>query len=355
MTVKKLYVVGSGAMGSGIAQTAATHGIQVIMNDINEEFVAKGYNKIKKSLEKAVTKGRMTEEAKEVALANLTTTVSLEDAKDADFVIEAASENKEIKLGIFKQLDKICKPEAILASNTSSLPITEIAAATGRPDQVIGTHFFNPVPAMKLLEIVMGLQTSETTYQAALALGEQLEKVPYIPILDLAICFYYAFDEAGVDNGMIPIYRSHLDNWKVTDRDLLEIAVKNTPRLFPGETIPMEDVLGDALQELPEEVRREFLRKVSMMILTNSRKTYGACSILYPGMLEQLAERIGGDYYMIPSSVHEFLLVPREREQDREELKKMIAEVNRTELPPEEVLSDHLYLYCSREREVRIV
>ena len=178
MTVKKLYVVGSGAMGSGSAQTAATHGIQVIMNDINEEFVAKGYNKIKKSLEKAVTKGRMTEEAKEVALANLTTTVSLEDAKDADFVIEAASENKEIKLGIFKQLDKICKPEAILASNTSSLPITEIAAATGRPDQVIGTHFFNPVPAMKLLEIVMGLQTSETTYQAALALGEQLEKVP---------------------------------------------------------------------------------------------------------------------------------------------------------------------------------
>ena len=178
MTVKKLYVVGSGAMGSGIAQTAATHGIQVIMNDINEEFVAKGYNKIKKSLEKAVTKGRMTEEAKEEALANLTTTVSLEDAKDADFVIEAASENKEIKLGIFKQLDKICKPEAILASNTSSLPITEIAAATGRPDQVIGTHFFNPVPAMKLLEIVMGLQTSETTYQAALALGEQMEKVP---------------------------------------------------------------------------------------------------------------------------------------------------------------------------------
>ena len=178
MPVKKLYVVGSGAMGSGIAQTAATHGIQVIMNDINEEFVAKGYNKIKKSLEKAVTKGRMTEEAKEEALANLTTTVSLEDAKDADFVIEAASENKEIKLGIFKQLDKICKPEAILASNTSSLPITEIAAATERPDQVIGTHFFNPVPAMKLLEIVMGLQTSETTYQAALALGEQLEKVP---------------------------------------------------------------------------------------------------------------------------------------------------------------------------------
>ena len=133
---------------------------------------------------------------------------------------------------------------------------------------------------------------------------EQLEKVPYIPILDLAICFYYAFDEAGVDNGMIPIYRSHLDNWKVTDRELLEIAVKNTPRLFPGETIPMEEVLGDALQELPEEVRREFLRKVSMMILTNSRKTYGACSILYPGMLEQVYDgRFFPCYYYGPNVI----------------------------------------------------
>lgn len=178
MEIKKLYVVGSGAMGSGIAQTAATHGIQVIMNDISEEFVARGYAKIEKSLDKAVAKGRMTEEAKAEALANLTTSVDLADAADVDMVIEAASENKEIKLGIFRKLDEICKPEAILASNTSSLPITEIAAATKRPEQVIGTHFFNPVPAMKLLEIVMGLATSEETYQVALALGEKLEKVP---------------------------------------------------------------------------------------------------------------------------------------------------------------------------------
>lgn len=178
MAIEKLFVVGSGAMGSGIAQTAATHGIKVTMNDINEEFVERGYNKIKKSLEKAVTKGRMTEEEKDAALANLTTTVALEDAADVDMVIEAASENKEIKLGIFKKLDEICKPEAILASNTSSLPITEIAAATKRPEQVIGTHFFNPVPAMKLLEIVVGLATSEETYQVALGLGQQMDKVP---------------------------------------------------------------------------------------------------------------------------------------------------------------------------------
>ena len=184
---------------------------------------------------------------------------------------------------------------------------------------------------------------------------ELLEKVPYIPILDLAICFYYAFDGGGVENGMIPIYRSHLEAWKVTDRELLEYAVKNTPRLFPVETIPMEKVLEDMLRELPEEMREDILRKISMVILTNSRKTYGACSILYPGVLEQMAERMGGDFYMIPSSVHEFLLMPREQERGEAELKAMIAEVNTTELSPEEVLSDRLYLYCCREKEVRMI
>lgn len=177
MVVKKLFVVGSGAMGSGIAQTAATHGIQVIMNDISQEVVDKGYGKIKKSLEKAVTKNRMTEEEKETALGNLTVTVALEDAKDADFVIEAATENREIKLDIFAKLDQICKPEAILASNTSSIPITEIAAATKRPEQVVGTHFFNPVPAMKLLELIVGHVTSDETFKAAEDLGKALDKV----------------------------------------------------------------------------------------------------------------------------------------------------------------------------------
>lgn len=177
MEIKKLFVVGSGAMGSGIAQTAATCGIQVIMNDINQEVVERGYNKIKKSLEKAVSKNRMTEEEKDTALNNLTVTVTLEDAKDADFVIEAATENRQIKLDIFKQLDEICKPEAILASNTSSIPITEIASATKRSEQVVGTHFFNPVPAMKLLELIVGHVTSDETFAAAEALGKQLNKV----------------------------------------------------------------------------------------------------------------------------------------------------------------------------------
>lgn len=184
---------------------------------------------------------------------------------------------------------------------------------------------------------------------------ELLEKIPYIPVLDLAICFYYAFDGGGVENGMIPIYRSHLEAWKVTDRELLECAMKNTPALFPYEIIPMQNALEDMIRELPEEMGEEILRKISMVILTNSRKTYGACSILYPGVLEQMAERMGGDFYMIPSSVHEFLLMPREQERRDEELREMIAEVNRTEVSAEEVLSDHLYLYCSLEREVRIV
>lgn len=177
MEIKQLYVVGSGAMGSGIAQTAAVHGIEVIMNDISQELVDKGYAKIKKNLERSVAKNRMTEEEKEAALKRLTVTVSLEDAKDADFVIEAATENRQIKLDIFSKLDQICKPEAILASNTSSIPITEIASATGRPTQVVGTHFFNPVPSMKLLELIVGHVTSDETFATAEKLGEILNKV----------------------------------------------------------------------------------------------------------------------------------------------------------------------------------
>ena len=184
---------------------------------------------------------------------------------------------------------------------------------------------------------------------------ELLEKAPYIPMLDLAICFYYAFDSGGVENGMIPMYRSHLDNWGVSERDLMECAMENTPRLFPSEIIPMENVLGDLLQEIPEEMRQDIMQKVSMKILTNSRKTYGACSILYPGVLERMAEQLNGDFYLIPSSVHEFLLLPKEQERGEDELREMILEVNRTEISPEEVLSDHLYFFCKKEKEIRML
>ncbi len=177
MEVKKIFIVGTGAMGSGIAQTAIVQGFMAVMQDIDEERTQAAYNKINKNLEKLVSKNKLTQEEMQAAIERLVATTDINDAKDADFVIEAATENKEIKFGIFKTLDEICKPSAILASNTSSVPITEIGAATKRPEKVIGTHFFNPVPVMKLLEIVVGHVTSDETYETAVKLGESLGKV----------------------------------------------------------------------------------------------------------------------------------------------------------------------------------
>lgn len=175
--IKEIFVVGSGAMGGGIAQTAAMHGFTVIMNDVSSDSLERGYANIKANLEKLEAKGRLAAEEKQKILDRLSTTTKLEDAKTADFVIEAASENTSIKKEIFRQLDEICKPEAILSSNTSSISITEIASATKRPEKVIGTHFFNPVPAMKLLEIVVGYLTADDTYETAKTVGEQMGKV----------------------------------------------------------------------------------------------------------------------------------------------------------------------------------
>lgn len=176
MTIKRVMVVGSGQMGSGIAQVLALAGYQVVLNDIKEEFVQKGLQGIQKQLERSVEKGRLEEEAKKQALELIESSVSYSDAKDVDLVIEAATENREIKLNIFKELDEVTPEHAILATNTSSLSITEIAAATNRPNQVVGLHFFNPVPVMKLIEINIGLTTDDATVQAMKALSERLGK-----------------------------------------------------------------------------------------------------------------------------------------------------------------------------------
>jgi 3-hydroxybutyryl-CoA dehydrogenase len=178
MKIEKVMVVGSGQMGSGITQVLAQTGYQVVMNDIKEEFVQKGLAKISKVLDRDIQKGRRTEEEKAAILARIIVSTNLEDAKDVQLVIEAATENKEIKLGIFRKLDEIVPADAILASNTSSLPITEIAAVTKRPEKVIGMHFFNPVPVMKLVEINSGLATSEETFALVEDLAKQLKKVP---------------------------------------------------------------------------------------------------------------------------------------------------------------------------------
>lgn len=177
MEIKKVMVIGSGQMGSGIAQVMAQAGYDVILNDIKEELVQRGFTKIEKGLTREVEKGRKTEAEKERILAQFTLSTDIQDAKEAQLVIEAATENKKIKLSIFKELDEITDEETILASNTSSLSITEIAAATNRPEKVIGLHFFNPVPVMKLVEINRGLATDDETTATIKALSEKIGKI----------------------------------------------------------------------------------------------------------------------------------------------------------------------------------
>ena len=175
--IRHIFVVGAGTMGSGIAQVAATAGYQVTLMDIAADQLERAKAVIDKSTAKLLSKGRLTEEQRAAALA-IRTTQNLDDAADADFVIEAATENPDIKLDVFRRLDEVTRPEVILASNTSSIPITRIGAVTRRPEQVIGMHFFNPVPLMSLVEVVRGLATSDATTRTVIALAEALGKVP---------------------------------------------------------------------------------------------------------------------------------------------------------------------------------
>ncbi|MEK3857568.1 3-hydroxybutyryl-CoA dehydrogenase [Cytobacillus sp. FSL H8-0458] len=178
MKVKNIMVIGAGQMGSGIAQVCAQAGYSVILNDLKPEFVERGLAVIKKNLSRQVEKERMTADEMEAVLKNVTASSDLQDAKNVELVIEAAVENMEIKTKIFSQLDDIAPEHAILASNTSSLPITEIAAATKRPEKVIGMHFMNPVPVMKLVEIIRGLATADEVYQTIEDITKTLKKVP---------------------------------------------------------------------------------------------------------------------------------------------------------------------------------
>lgn len=178
MKITTFGVVGAGQMGSGIAQVAAMSGLQVIMNDIKDEFVERGLKNITKILSKNVEKCKITSDEKEGTLSRLKTSTSLKDLAAADFVVEAASENESIKFGIFRELDTVCRPEIILASNTSSIPIGRIANQTKRPEKVIGMHFMNPVPVMKLVEVIRGIATSDETFQTTWDLSVKFGKTP---------------------------------------------------------------------------------------------------------------------------------------------------------------------------------
>ena len=171
-------VVGAGTMGNGIAQTAAGAGFDVIMCDIQSEYVERGLANIGKSLDRFVKKETMTEEGKQEVLGRIKTTTDLEDLKNCTLIVEAASENFDIKKQIFEKLDAATGADTILSSNTSSISITKIAATTKRPDKVIGMHFFNPVPLMKLVEVIRGIATSDATYQKVKGLSEKLGKTP---------------------------------------------------------------------------------------------------------------------------------------------------------------------------------
>jgi len=179
MSIRHIFVVGAGTMGNGIAQTAAVSGYQVTMMDVKAEFVQRGKATIDKSVSKLLEKGKITAEQKSAAQA-IALTADLKQTASADLVIEAATENPELKMKLFQDLDGIAKPDVILASNTSSISITKLAAATKRPDKVIGMHFFNPVPLMTLLEVVRGKETSDGTLAVILEVGKQMGKTPVV-------------------------------------------------------------------------------------------------------------------------------------------------------------------------------
>jgi len=179
MQIKLIGVVGAGQMGSGIAEAALNSGFHALMRDVTMEAVQKGRLRIIADFDKRVQKGKMTADEKEAMLQKLSITIKMEDFKKCDFVIEAAVENVPLKWEVFKKLDEVTPKETILASNTSSISITRIASATQRPDRVIGMHFFNPVPVMKLIEIIRGLATSDETFRITRELSLNLGKTPF--------------------------------------------------------------------------------------------------------------------------------------------------------------------------------
>jgi 3-hydroxybutyryl-CoA dehydrogenase len=178
MSIQRVGVIGAGTMGNGIAHVFARSGYQVVLCDVEQRFIDRGLATIGKNLDREVSKGKISADEKSNALNRIEAVLDRSKLNSCDFVVEAATEKLDIKTGIFRDLDKICRPEVVLASNTSSLSITKLAALTKRPDRVIGMHFFNPVPVMKLVEVIRGLATSQDTFETVRDLAAKLEKTP---------------------------------------------------------------------------------------------------------------------------------------------------------------------------------
>ncbi len=255
MDIKKVFVVGSGLMGGGIAQVSAAAGYQVKMHDISEERTQAGLEAIKNSLGKFLSKEKITQEQHDATLANITTTVKLEDASDADFVVEAVFEDLKVKKEVFAQLDGICPEHTILATNTSAIPISSIAAATKRPEKVVGTHFFSPVPLMRLCEIITGVQTSEETLDIAESWARSLGKTTVRVLKDhagfIANRLYLPMSleavrmlEAGVatpediDNAMRLGYNLPMGPLELTDMTGVDILYNASMAIFEDTNDP---------------------------------------------------------------------------------------------------------------------
>ncbi len=248
--IRKVFVAGAGAMGNGIAQVAADNGYNVKIYDLNKELLDKAIQTIETSLQRFVKKGKKTEEEKKEILSRIIPSVDLKEAQDADYVIEAVSENLEVKKQLFKELDRTCKDEAILGSNTSSLPISAIATATNRRDKVIGTHFMNPVPLMQGVEIIPGIETSDITMNTTKEFIESLGKRP------MAARDYAGFVASRILDVMLnEAVKCVMDGNKPEDIDKIMKTCCN----FPMGPLELIDLAGaDILLHVLETMEKEY-------------------------------------------------------------------------------------------------
>jgi 3-hydroxybutyryl-CoA dehydrogenase len=282
MDVKKIGVVGAGAMGSGIAQVAAQIGCDVVLRDIKDEFVERGMKVIGKFLSKSVEKGKLEAPEKDAILGRIKGTTDMSELKDVDFVVEAVIEDLELKRSVFKELDELCRPEVILSSNTSSMSLTEIAAATNRPDRVCGMHFFNPVPLMKLVEVIRGFSTSDETVAVTTSLAQKMGKTTV----------EVKKDSPGfiVNRIMIP---HMIEAIKIVEEGIasikdVDIAVKNGLN-YPMGPFELMDLTGIDIAYFVNEYFYKELNKESKWVSPNLLKTMIRAN--------RLGRKTGGGWY----------------------------------------------------------
>lgn len=282
MDIKKIGVVGAGTMGNGIAMVAAQIGCEVVLRDIEDRFVEGGMKNIDRFLSRSVEKGKLDAKEKDAILARIMGTTDMSQLKDVDFVIEVVIEDLELKKTVFRELDEVCRPEVILASNTSSMSLTEIASATKRPDRVCGMHFFNPVPLMRLVEVIRGYSTSDETVAITSDLARRMGK----------ITVEVKKDSAGfiVNRVMIPhlLEAIKLVEEGVASKEDVDIAVKNGLN-YPMGPFELMDLTGiDILYFVTEYFYKE-LNKESKWVSPNLLKT-----MIRAG---RLGKKTGGGWY----------------------------------------------------------